>query len=99
MRHGVARNIQYYLDTGNASLIAQAPCRMNPQKQQELNRQIQDLLSSGHINPSTCEWASPVILVEKRDGGYHLCVDYRKLNGVTKMLPILYPELKICMTA
>ena len=29
-------------------------------------------------------WASPIVLVEKKDGGLGFCVDFRKLNQVTR---------------
>ena len=41
------------------------------------------MLSSGVIEEFESPWASPVVLVRKKDGSICYCVDCRKLNVVT----------------
>ena len=45
--------------------------------------QVQQMLSSNVIRPSNSPWASPVVMVRKKDGSLHFCVDFRQLNAAT----------------
>jgi hypothetical protein len=49
----------------------------------EIKRQIQELLQKGHIRPSSSPCGSPIVLVQKKDGTWRLCIDYRALNKIT----------------
>jgi len=48
----------------------------------EIKRQIQELLQKGHIRPSSSPCGSPIVLVQKKDGTWRLCIDYRVLNKI-----------------
>ena len=50
---------------------------------QEVDKQVGEMLDSGVIRPSKSPWASPIVLVKKKDGAWRFCVDFRKLNDVT----------------
>jgi hypothetical protein len=49
----------------------------------EIKRQIQEILQKGHIRPSSSPYGSPIVLVQKKDGTWRLCIDYRSLNKIT----------------
>ena len=46
---------------------------------------VQEMLKQGVIKPSASPWASPIVVVRKKDGNIRFCVDYRKLNSITKL--------------
>jgi len=56
---------------------------MCPQKRQELQSLLTEMLEKDVIQPSNSHCASPVVLVRKKDSTSHFCVDYRKVNLVT----------------
>ena len=45
---------------------------------------VDDMLSKGIIEPAHGPWASPIVLVRKKDGSTRFCVDFRKVNEVTR---------------
>ena len=49
----------------------------------EIEQQVKDLLAAGFITHSTSPFASPILLVQKKDGQWRFCVDYRRLNSLT----------------
>ena len=45
------------------------------------------------IQPSSSTWASPIVLVEKKDGSFRFCVNYRRINSITKMDVFTLPRI------
>jgi hypothetical protein len=50
----------------------------------EVDDMLDDMTGKGVIEESEGPWSSPVVLVRKKNGDLRFCVDYRKLNDVTK---------------
>ena len=69
-----------HIETGNTPPIRQRAYRPSPQAREEISNQTEDMLRHGIIVPSESPWASPCVLVKKKDGSMRFCVDFRKLN-------------------
>ena len=59
------------------------PYRYSPIQKTEIENQLKQMLQQGVIRPSASSFASPVLLVKKKDGTWRFCVDYRHLNAIT----------------
>ena len=52
-----------------------------------------EMLQKNVVSPSTSPWASPIVLVHKKDGSTRFCIDYRKVNSLTRKDAYLIPKI------
>ena len=57
---------------------------MPPPLLEEVRASLRDMLEVGATHPSQSPWCNVVILVKKKDGTLHFCMDFRHLNACTK---------------
>jgi len=77
--------VEMNIDTGDATPVRQQPRRVPFAARGEIAHQLKLMQDNGVIQPSNSPWASPIVLVRKKDGTMRFCIDYRKLNMVTKV--------------
>lgn len=58
--------------------------KVGPKEREFMEATIKELIELGVIEHSRSPWGSPVVLVKKKDGTFRMCIDYRKLNELTK---------------
>lgn len=63
--------------------ISYRPRRLSYSDKQKLQEILNNLLKEDIIRPSDSPYASPIVLVHKKNGELRLCVDYRELNKIT----------------
>ena len=75
--------VQHDIITTDTRPVRCGPRRLAPAGLRKEQTCIQEMLHGGQIEPSDSPWASPVVLVTKKDGTTCFCVDYRRLNALT----------------
>ena len=82
------------IDTGDVRPLCQ-PVRRIPygEMRAAVESEIDKLVSANIARPSTSPRASLVVMIRKKYGGWRMCVDYRRLNSVTKFDSFPLPRL------
>ena len=81
---GCTNILTHSIDTGDSHPIRQQPYRTPMVRREKMAGMIDEMQAQGVVRPSSSPWASPVVLVPKKDGSLRFCVDYQRLNSVTK---------------
>ena len=80
---GYYEKTQFDILTGDQTPIKSRPYRVPYAQQDTVNKMVDDMLTHKIISKSNSPWASPVVIIKKKDGSNRFCVDYRKLNAIT----------------
>ena len=81
---GHTNKITQKINTGDTTQIHQAPRRLPENRRERVGSMIQAMIDQDVIQSSCSPWAARIVLVKTKDGSTRFCVDYRRLNDVTK---------------
>lgn len=77
--------------------IVYRPYRLSHKEREDVRVMVGEMQEAGIIRESVSDYASPIILVRKRDGKLRMCIDYRQLNSVTTKehypMPVIDDEI------
>lgn len=91
--YGYTTAVTHNIPTREAPPIKQRHRWVPPQVFQQFKKHIQDIASQGILKESCSPWASPAVIVLKKDGSMRFCCDYRRLNQVTSKDAYLLPHV------
>ena len=81
---GHTDTVKMKIDTGNNPPIKLRPYRTPIHNREVIDKAVDEMLEANVIRRSKSPWSFPVVIVDKKDGSKRFCVDFRKLNQVTK---------------
>ena len=81
---GYNSSVRHKINTGDTTPYKCHPRKKSLVEKEHIRKEVQKLLEEGFIKPSASPWGAAVVLAKKKDGTLRFCIDYRKLNDMTK---------------
>ena len=88
-RLGHTSACQHHIHTKDGPPVRQQPYSLPHVYKEAVEKEIELMLKQGIIEPASSEWASPIVIIKKKDDTIHLCVDCRRLNAKFQTILIL----------
>ena len=80
---GQTNLVEHDIETGDSKPIKIPPRRIPIFKRNQVDEELEKMISQGIVEPSDSPWSAPICLVKKKDGTCRFCIDFRRLNSVT----------------
>lgn len=87
---------KHVINTGDAKPIKLPPRRAHITQRKVIETEIQKMLDQDIIEPNESPWATPILLV-KKDNSVRFCLDFRRINSVTKKDAYPLPRIDTCL--
>ncbi|KAK2918573.1 hypothetical protein Q8A73_002944 [Channa argus] len=78
---GLAKGVEHTIRLSDPRPFQQRSRRLTPADIEDVRKHLQELLCAGIIKESRSPYASPIVIVRKKNGTIRMCIDYRLLNG------------------
>ena len=90
--------VEHAIDVSSTRLIKQKYYPVSQKLEEEMHKQVEEMLGAGIIEPLTSGWSSPVVMVRKSKEKFRFCVDFRIVNAASKpaAYPLRYMESILC---
>lgn len=80
---GLAKGVEHHIRLSDPRPFRERSRRIAPADIDDIRRHLKDLLAAGIIKESRSPYASPIVIVRKKNGSVRMCIDYRTLNNRT----------------
>ena len=81
---GKTEMVEHRIETGDAKPVRLPPYRLPHAYRDIVKKELEEMEKHGIIEKSSSDWSSPIVLVKKKDGTLRFCIDFRRLNSVSK---------------
>mmetsp|Transcript_17599 Transcript_17599/g.22837 ORF Transcript_17599/g.22837 Transcript_17599/m.22837 type:complete len:225 (+) Transcript_17599:323-997(+) len=72
------------IDTGTSQPVYGRTYRKSPEEKKIIKEHVEKMLKQKIIQPSESEWNSPILLTKKKNSSWRFCIDFRRINDLTK---------------
>ncbi|RXN39345.1 Transposon Ty3-I Gag-Pol poly [Labeo rohita] len=99
MDYGHTTTVQHEIPLVDSKPFRLPYRKIPPSQYQEVRKAISQMEEAGVIRPSKSPYASPIVVVSKKDGTLRICVDYRKLNSCSTRDAFPLPRIEDALEA
>ena len=90
---------EHCIGTGDHPPIKLRPRRLPITQKDVVQKELDKMEAQGLIESSDSPWASPLVIITKKDGSVRVCVDYRALNEISRKSPAGLPITQDCISS